>query len=228
MSIDILSVCLSVCLFRHILNCFLYIEGICFLFFSSFELPGIQKGEANQGARCRHKAASEKAAGGLHRCVKQLGVGPPRRAARRGPATWYTSTSTVPPGIMHDGIVRRGPARRHALRRLHRGVKQLGVGPPRGVQLGVVGLHRGVKSKKAAGGLHRCVKQLGVGPPRRAARRGPATWYTSCAAVPPGDTLCGGFMFSTDEYTSQEKQTRELVAGTKRRLKRQLADYTVA
>ena len=91
----------------------------------------------------------------LHRGVKQLGVGPPRRAARRGPATWYTSTSTVPPGIMHDGIVRRGPARRHALRRLHRGVKQLGVGPPRGVQLGVVGLHRGVKQLGA--GAHRGV-----------------------------------------------------------------------
>ena len=87
--------------------------------------------------------------------MKQLGVGPPRRAARRGPATWYTSTSTVPPGIMHDGIVRRGPARRHALRRLHRGVKQLGVGPPRGVQLGVVGLHRGVEQLGA--GAHRGV-----------------------------------------------------------------------
>ena len=56
---------------------------------------------------------------------------------------------------MHDGIVRRGPARRHALRRLHRGVKQLGVGPPRGVQLGVVGLHRGVKQLGA--GAHRGV-----------------------------------------------------------------------
>ena len=47
---------------------------------------------------------------------------------------------------MHDGIVRRGPARRHARRGLHRDVKQLGVGPPRCVQLGVVGLHRGVSS----------------------------------------------------------------------------------
>ena len=31
------------------------------------------------------------------------------------------------------------------------------------------------------------------------------------------------FTFSTDEYTSQEKQTKGLVAGTKRRLKRRLA-----
>ena len=94
-----------------------------------------------------HKAASEKAAGGLYRCVKQLGVGPTRRAARRGPAAWYTSTSAVPPGIMHDGIVRRGPARRHALRRLHRGAKQLGVvGLHRGMEKLGVGAHRGVHS----------------------------------------------------------------------------------
>ena len=48
---------------------------------------------------------------------------------------------------MHDGIVRRGPARRHTLRRLHRGVKQLGVvGLHRGVEQLGAGAHRGVHS----------------------------------------------------------------------------------
>ena len=107
------------------------------------------RGIMHDGIVCRGPAR-RRARQGLHRCVKQLGVGPPRRAARRGPATCYISTSAVPPDIIHDGIARRGPARRHALRRLHRGVKQLGVGPTRGVQLGVVGLHRGLE-------------QLGVG-----------------------------------------------------------------
>ena len=60
------------------------------------------------------------------------GATPWREAARRGatpacssawPGDMVHMTSTVPPGIMHDGL-RRGPARRHALRRLHRGVKQ--------------------------------------------------------------------------------------------------------
>ena len=66
---------------------------------------------------------------------------------------------------MHGGIVRRGPARRHARRWLHRGVKQIGVvGLHRGVeQLGVVGLHRGVGQLGV--GAHRDV-QLGVGPHR--------------------------------------------------------------
>ena len=93
----------------------------------------------------------------------------PWREARRGPATSYTATSTVLPGIMHDGIVRRGPARRHARRWLHRGVKQRGATPWRAArrggaapwreQLGV-GAHRGVQ---LGVGPHRGVHQLGVG-----------------------------------------------------------------
>ena len=97
-------------------------------------------------------------------------MGPPRRAARRGPATWYTSTSTVPPGIMHDGIVRRGPARRHALRRLHRGVKQLGVGPPRAAATPWrEAARRGATPWRAA-------RRGGAASWREAARRGGSPW----------------------------------------------------
>jgi hypothetical protein len=58
---------------------------------------------------------------------------------------------------------------------------------------------------------------------------GTTTWTVRTATGPSREEPRElSFTFSTDEYTSQEKQTRELVAGTKRRLKRQLADYTVA
>jgi hypothetical protein len=51
------------------------------------------------------------------------------------------------PVAMHGGIALRGPARRHARRRLHRGVKELvfGAGKPRGVQLGVAGPDHGAE-----------------------------------------------------------------------------------
>ena len=52
-------------------------------------------------------------------------------AARRGPATSYTATSTVPPGIMHDGAPRSRPAARSAAASPWCEAA-LGVGPHRG------------------------------------------------------------------------------------------------
>jgi len=53
---------------------------------------------------------------------------------------------------------------------------------------------------------------------------GTTTWTVSTAAGSSREEPRRlSFKFSTDELTSQEKQTRELVAGTKRRLKRRLA-----
>ena len=96
----------------------------------------------------------------------------PWRAARRGPATSYTVTSTVLPGIMHDGIVRRGPARRHGRRWLHRGVKQRGATPWRAARRGGAAPWR----KSARRGATACVGQFGRG----------ATWRTFLRLSPEG------------------------------------------
>ena len=63
---------------------------------------------------------------------------------------------------MNDRIVYRGPARRNARRRLHRGAKQLGVGSLRGVQPGARGLNGKISGKTRLNRYNRS----SVGPPR--------------------------------------------------------------
>jgi hypothetical protein len=84
----------------------------------------------------------------------------PLRAARRGLATSYTMTSTVPPGIMHDGAPRSRPAARSVAWR----EAALGFGP-----------HRGWRTS-ARRGATACVGQFGRG----------ATWRTFLRLSPEG------------------------------------------